>query len=380
MTPAPGAAGSVIEAEQQLRRLVCLAATVWLLVWTVAGVSALDRTALPALYVAAMLVWLAGSVLAVRPLLANLLPTAPERRDAWVVAVTLPLAGLVDLVAAGGGSLDRAATWIAPGSLVPLVALVLRGHGRLAAGAVVALLVAQGAAITSLDPEVPQTDLVVRATLAPLWVAGALVVRGYLRHTRDRALELRARRAAAATERLVAERWSALRARRQADLEDEVLPLLHRVCALGPGEPVAWVDRDLASSLASSLRDSLLARTLMTADLRRRVTVARRRGMRVALHNALDDGPAVTAVRDLVGRLLDLPGAESLSVRTFDDPREATLVLRFADPVVGPSGDAVAAAVGGGVEGWAAAGVHDLDGVVVVELAGRAGPSDGTVG
>ena len=363
--PAPG----WFSTQTELRRTTEFAWAVWVLVHLVHALAAGSAVQHWWSYLVGLVVWLVGCVVAVRPL-RGLVPRARESAEALVVAVVVPVASVLDLASLQAGDVGTYANWANGGSAVLLVALVLRRHGLLAVAAGSSMLVIEGVVASRSGDGLPLVISTAIFVPVPLWLLGAWAVRRHMHRAGVLAAELRGRRAAVATDQVLALRWGQLRGRHRADLEEQVLPMLRRVQALEPGEELSPAERARARDAAGHMRDALLARSLMTRDLRRSVHTARARGVQVLLHNALDDGPAVHSLRLVVGTLLESPGLELLSVRTFLDPGQATLVLRGDDTFAAEGREAVAAATGTGLAWWERTEVFDLDGDVMVQLSG----------
>lgn len=361
--PAPGWFSS----EDELRRTTAFAAAVWLgvhLVHALGSAAAVERWWS---YTAGLVLWAVGSALALRPLRGPL-PRAQEARDAFLIAVMVPVVSLLDVSSLEADRIESYANWANGGCAAMLAALVLRRHGGLAVASGVSLLAVESTVELWSSTPLPLVSTALLLVPVPLWLLGSWAVGDHVRRSGLLAADLRARRAAAATERVLSDRWAQLRGRHWGDLEEEVLPLLRRVDALPEGAELSEQDRVRAREVAGHMRDTLLARSLMTRALRRRVQAARSRGVRVLLHNTLDDGPAVHSLRDLAGQLLEVPGLELLSVRTFLDPGQATLVLRGDEEFAADGREAVEAATGPGLAWWDRTEVYDLDGDVMVQL------------
>lgn len=361
--PAPG----WFAGEPVLRRTTAFAAAVWLVVHLVYAVSSAGAVERWWSYVAGLVLWGLGSALALRTL-GGPLTRAAEARDGVVMALLVPTVSLLDVASLQADQVGSYGNWANGGTAVMLAALVLRRHVTLAVAAGGALLLVQ--CVVALASGAPASATATLLVPVPLWLLGSWAVGDHVRRSGLLAASLRARRAAAATERLLSDRWAQLRGRHWADLEDEVLPLLRAVAALPEGEEVGAGDRAGARQVAGHMRDALLARSLMTRALRRQVQSARARGVRVLLHNALEDGPAVHALRDLVGNVLEIHGLERVSVRTFLDPGQATVVLRGDASFASYGREAVTTLTGTGLAWWQQTEVHELDGDVMVQLSG----------
>lgn len=357
-------------ATRRLRRTTLAAAAAWLGAHLAGAVLARDHVSDPRAYAAGLVLWLLASVLALRPLVWPAV-RLDETGEAVLVATLLPVAALLDLLSIDFEA-SSSANWVNLGCLVVLAGLVVRRHGRLAVAAGALVLVVESVVDLRTGGRFVLADLSVLWAPIPIFLLGGLAVREHLDRAAALAAELRTRSAAAETDDVLRRRWAQLRARSYADLDDEVMPLLEQVLALPADEErLPRGLRESAEAAAAHLRDVLLARSLMSPTLRRRVQRARARGVRVVLHNRLDDGAAVHDLRELVGRVLDVPGLELLSVRTFVEPSRATLVVRgdwgAEDARSGVGAVERAVALGGGW--WQDAEVHDLDGDVLIELA-----------
>lgn len=353
----------------RLARALSFAAGMWLLTHLVHALASLGSVDHVAPYLVGVGLWLGGSALALHVAGATGDP-ARERAEAVVVALLVPVVSALDVFALTRGDVATYANWANGGTSVMLIVLVLRRHGRLAVAAGGALLAVQTCAAvrngSSFSPDVIGSLFVP----VPLWLLGSWAVRRHIGRADRLAAGLRFQRAAEAAELLLGERWDEVRAEHRADLDDAVLPLMHEVVALPSDGNVTPEQRARARELSGRLRDAILARSLMTRTLQRQVGEARGRGARVMLHNALEDGAALHALREMVGRLLELPGLELLSVRTSHDPGRATVVVR-GDAVFAARGrDAVEAVVGVAVPWWSSTQTHDLDGDVMVQLSG----------
>lgn len=314
----------------RVNRACLVTGALWLSMHVWHGLLFLDRRSVPALGLVALGLCVAATAYAASPLVTGRL-TLSSGKAVALVAAGLTSAGLV-LPFLDARAMQSYANWPV-GALGPLLAaLVMRRRPgwalALALGfcALIVVVAYHDDAATSWD---------ISMCFSPLfWLGAAVLVRRIFDWT-DAAIggydetERQARQSAEVT----AAREQVANARR-LELRRDVIPLLERIAA---GEPLPDVERETCGVLAARLRDDLRARVILSSEVKRLLTDARRAGTRVKVLDdrdiPVDDGVARDARRLIQATIEHLVGAE-VTYRISADGTAITLVARAPKEVL----------------------------------------------
>ena len=234
-------------------------------------------------------------------LLSAAVAVVPTRRPWWPVvvgAVALVWAALLANVE-HPEILDYRIWFI--GAFNPAVVIVaLRDRLRIAWG-IIAVATALGSAVLLVRGEFAVQALVEGTYQTVIWAA----LGGSFRRFMDRMS--RQARDEVAAQVLVDQGRELARARdeeisrRQASLDDEVVPMLVRIAA---GQPLDEHDRIRCSLLQSTTRDKLVADTLLTPELAEAIRAARERRVTVAIAGRREDGASIDSFQKVAVAML----------------------------------------------------------------------------
>ena len=318
-------------------QLVALAAAAaWVTLHAARAVVFREENREPLLLAGCLLLVLAAHAVALAPLVRRREPrmSAPV---AWTLAAVAVLVTAVVQSSLTPAGLASYANWPTQ-ALSPLLAAITLRH-RVGAAVTAAVAMALVTAVNIRDAMATgEVDVArgVAVTLPPfVWCLGAYLVRRSLDRSASMTDEYRRRSAEAEAKEQVASAVRRADDERRADLQTYVAPLLQE---LGTGHgPVPETDRLQATLLASSLRDDLAARSLLTMALHVEISSARARGGSVTLSCDLPDGtPAARGADGLVPltqRLLhhllgELGPERALTCRVTGEPPATVVVVR----------------------------------------------------
>ncbi|WP_432523518.1 hypothetical protein [Kineococcus sp. SYSU DK006] len=330
-----------------VRRACAIGAGIWLTTHgPLPALPTLEQHRHPALAVLALVVVLAGSVVAVRPLRGG--PTALGAPAAVVLAALPPLAGLAVMPFLPVEAWRTHANWWPGLSQVLVAALVVRRRWAPAlASELASAAVLTGCVLAAGGPH-RAMDVAALNQPALVWFTASLGVRFVFDRTAREVERYEADAArAAAAQAASAARASSARLRRD-ELERDTVPLLRRVAAAAVDD-ATWPQLSLQARRAErQLRDDLRARALLDDGVRRELHAARERGCHV---DVIDDrgsvaaGPGdegfLPAVRTLLRPALAACGTARFTARLSPGGRLATVSVDGSPAAV----RAVAAAV-----------------------------------
>ncbi|MEZ0490940.1 hypothetical protein AB2L28_01650 [Kineococcus sp. TBRC 1896] len=303
----------------------------------------------PWLAVAALLVVLAVSAAAVRPLLGG--PIELSRRAALAMAAVVPLSGLAVTPFLDEGLWRTYGNWWPGLTQIVVAALVLRRRPLVALAAELAAAGVLAACVSSSD--LPNRAVTFAALNQPalVWFTAGVGVRLLFDRTARDVARYAADEGASVAERAATVARSRSARQRREDLEHSVVPLLRRVALTDPGEP-SWPTLSRAAlTLERRLRDDLRARDLLDEDVRVALRRARERGCEVDVVDDRrrpaggDDDAAGTdftaGLRRLLAPALDACGTARVTLRLPPQGRWATVSVDGT----AQEADAVAAAL-----------------------------------
>jgi hypothetical protein len=318
------------------QRVTLAAAVAWVTLHAARALVFSDENREPLLLGVCLALALAAHAVALAPLVQRREPRlgAPV---AWALAAVAVLVTALVQSSLTPAGLAGYANWPMGGMSPLLAAIILRDRvGAGAAGAVGMVVVNAVNVHRALGTAELDLSHGVAVTLPPVvWCLGAF----FARRSLDRAALMtdvyRRRAAEAEAMEQVASALQRADGERRADLQTYVAPLLQ---ALGRGQgPVAERDRLQATLLASSLRDDLAARSLLTIALHGEISSARARGGSVMLSCDLPDvtrgAHDVDGLVPLTQRLLhhllgELGPGRALTCRVTGEPPATVMVVR----------------------------------------------------
>jgi hypothetical protein len=275
-----------------------------------------------------------------------------QRRDprlsapvAWALAAVAVLVSAVVQSSLTPAGLAGYANWPLGGLSPLLAALILRHRVGAATAAAVGMGLVNALNVRSAMATA-ELDLAHGvAVTVPLfvWCLGAYLVRRALDRAASMTDEYRRRTAEAEASEQVARAVRRADGERRADLRAYVAPLLQEI-GRGHGA-VPERDRLQSMLLASSLRDDLAARSLLTVALHVEISSARARGGSVTLSCDLPDGTTAASGADglvpLTQRVLhhllgELGPGRALTCRVTGEPPATVVVVRGLQPGEGP--------------------------------------------
>ena len=264
---------------------------------------------------------------------------------AWALAAVAVLVTAVVQSSLTPAGLAGYANWPMGGMSPLLAAIILRHRVEAAVTAAVGMGVVNAVNVHRALGTA-ELDLAhgVAVTLPPLvWCLGAYFVRRALDRAALMTDAYRRRAAEAEAMEQVASAVQRADDERRAELQASVAPLLQEIGA-GSG-PVPEPDRLRAMLVASSLRDDLAARSLLTTALQVEISSARARGGSVTLSCDLpevstdepDSGGLVPLTQRVLHDLLgDLDAGRALTCRVTGEPPATVLVVRGLGAGEGP--------------------------------------------
>ena len=351
------------------------AACAWIATYTAYAIAFHEDNRRPWLMAVVLVLALTADAVALAPLFTHKKPHL-DRGLAVLLAVTaiVVAAGVVPFLAPQG--LSGYANWPIGGMCVLIAALAMRHRGGAAALAVLGLTTVNTVSVwraSSEDPAIVGAPSGTFLAVLPFtWWLAALAVRLMLDRSQAMVEEYRRRQVGLAAEALLSGAVRESEDQRRLDLRAQVLPLLERL-AQGSG-PVDSASRAEATRVATSLRDDLRARSLLTRSLRELVASARDRGVWVSL--SCDPGLTSESAHELVtlarvaltGVLPALGQSATLTCRVTSCPPAALLVVNgVGAETVAELADALRATATG-IPG-AALTLDDLDQELVAHLA-----------
>jgi hypothetical protein len=283
----------------------------------------------PALSLLGLLVVLAVSALAARPLLGGPLDLSPAAAAA--MALVVPLSGLAVTPFIADSAWRTYANWWPGLTQIIVAALVMRRHWLPALGAELGSAAVLGVLVAGSD--LADRAVVFAALNQPaiVWFTASVGVRSVFDRTaRDVAhYDAQTGRALAAEASAQARGRSARE--RQRDLEDGVVPLLREVADVSPGAATWPLLSRSALVLERQLRDDLRARDLLDDAVRAALRGARARGCVVDVvddRSSRADGETLAQdLRGVLAPVLEACGTAQLTIRLSPGGREATMSL-----------------------------------------------------
>ncbi len=315
-----------------VRRVTLLAAALWVSLHLTEALLFAEEHRSPVMLGIAMALAVVIAVASLAPLLSEAPTAIDRRRGAALVLATTAMVLCVHPYLTPRG-LAAYANWPMGEVGVLIATLVLRECLSCAVATTAVVVVSNAVAIAMVRPEESSIGLVQALFLSvpPLtWLLGSLGISTVLRRGALLREEYVRRGFTFADEERLRQAVSTADATRRLELRTRVEPLLRRVEAEGATSRL----RAEARLAAEDLRDSLKARSLLTAPLRDHVAAARARGVRVTLSSAPTGGQDADAVLlDRTRSLLELVLAEAdlgstVSCRTTRRPPVSVLLLR----------------------------------------------------
>jgi hypothetical protein len=328
-------AASEAQSPGGAQRVALAAAVAWIALHAARALVFPEENREPLLLGVCLVLALAAHGVALAPLVQRREPrlSAPV---AWALAVVAVLVTAVVQSSLTPAGLAGYANWPMGGMSPLLAAIILRHQLGAAAAAAVGMGVVNAVnvhrALGTAEVDVAHG---VAVTLPPLvWCLGAYLVRRALDRAALMTDAYRRRAAEAGATEQVASAVQRADEGRRAELQAHVAPLLQEI-GRGRG-PVSEPDRLQAILLASSLRDDLAARSLLTTALHVEIRSARARGGSVTLSCDLpevttdaSDGGLVPLTQRVLHHLLgELGAGRALTCRVTGEPPATVVVVR----------------------------------------------------
>jgi hypothetical protein len=336
-------AGAVAAGPSGAQRVTLAAAVAWIALHVARALVFPEENQEPLLLGVCLALALAAHGVALAPLVQRREPRL-SASVAWVLATVAVLVTAVVQSSLTPAGLAGYANW-PMGGMSPLLAAVMLRHrieaavtGAVGMGVVNAVNVHRALGTAEVD-----LAHGVAVTLPPLvWCLGAYFVRRALDRAALMTDAYRRRAAEAVAMEQVASAVQRADDERRAELQTYVAPLLQEV---GGGHgAVPEQDRRRAVLVASSLRDDLAARSLLTTALHVEISSARARGGSVTLScdlpdlmtDASADGLVPLTQRVLHHLLGELGAGRALTCRVTGEPPATAVVVRGLRPGEGP--------------------------------------------